>query len=629
MMEIFVDRRTDRCSRMLTDTSVELVHEDFEEPFEADCVDLSTGGASIRASCLPEVGASFICRFEDSPSGESIEVMGRVVWVHLEGERKGEFGVRFVDLDERSEAFIARIICEDGDEAEDAAHSQDHDASMSKLLLDGVSTPIAARISHIRDDMTYFEQELPLLRIERGVFAQQSGQQPRRGAIASVDLRIEGDTPKLVIAVRHQEAEAHKAAVVDEVAPRPAELPPPPLPSIHPETSEPALAPAPAELRAEPGAGQPKTEPQAAREPTPVPIDPPVARERATVSDSSDLFELPEDDEDYQWPPNRVHSLQDFFGAQVRLWVGAFLTLKTGMLSRVGPLWVGLRDQTAPLLKQWTQRLSSKAVWLWRSRIQPLAEASWRRLTSMAWFRRKRRTTALPAVQSTKRRDRTVAFRVRATRLGRMMIFPALVLVGGVLAVYGFGMSTGEERLPVHRPIDIDSTSRSQSAARAEDGDRPSARKKARRARRKRRQSAARKGAASAKAVESATAVGAAVGEPQVAQASHRESAAPTSKGPVFGSRELSGGRTFTLRMSKQVQQLRGIPDKGGFTVIIPGSLSFDRAGPIAASHPLVKRSMILNKGDHAALTIRFVKDARPAYRVTAKGASIEVTIAE
>jgi len=97
----------------------------------------------------------------------------------------------------------------------------------------------------------------------------------------------------------------------------------------------------------------------------------------------------------------------------------------------------------------------------------------------------------------------------------------------------------------------------------------------------------------------------------------------------VFGRAQAPNGRRYTLRMSTPIRELRGIPDKGGFTVIMPNVLSLDRAAPIAATHKAVARSMILNKGDYAELTIRFVEGKQPAYRVKAVGQTLELVIAK
>jgi len=79
--------------------------------------------------------------------------------------------------------------------------------------------------------------------------------------------------------------------------------------------------------------------------------------------------------------------------------------------------------------------------------------------------------------------------------------------------------------------------------------------------------------------------------------------------------------------MSLPIQGVTGERIANGFRVTVPESLALDRAGPIAASHPDVDRAMILNRGDHAELTIRFVEGRSPAYRVSARGATLELTI--
>ena len=104
--------------------------------------------------------------------------------------------------------------------------------------------------------------------------------------------------------------------------------------------------------------------------------------------------------------------------------------------------------------------------------------------------------------------------------------------------------------------------------------------------------------------------------------------AAATTEGTVFGTPEIENGRSFLIRMSQPVSVLRGTARADGFTVEVPSSLSLDRAGPIAASHPFVERAMILNRGDHSELTVSFVSGRSPAYRVSARGSAIEVLIA-
>jgi hypothetical protein len=79
--------------------------------------------------------------------------------------------------------------------------------------------------------------------------------------------------------------------------------------------------------------------------------------------------------------------------------------------------------------------------------------------------------------------------------------------------------------------------------------------------------------------------------------------------------------------MSTRVQNLSGVSDASGFTITALGSLSLDRAGPIASAHKSVARAMIINKGDRAELSIRFADGKKPAYQVSAEGTTLYVLI--
>jgi hypothetical protein len=98
--------------------------------------------------------------------------------------------------------------------------------------------------------------------------------------------------------------------------------------------------------------------------------------------------------------------------------------------------------------------------------------------------------------------------------------------------------------------------------------------------------------------------------------------------GTHFGASDVPNGRSRTIRMSQPVTELRGERQPDGFTVTIPGSLALEGARGIAAANPTsIDQSMILNRGDHSVLTVRFIAGQSPPYRVVARGAAIEVTI--
>jgi hypothetical protein len=109
------------------------------------------------------------------------------------------------------------------------------------------------------------------------------------------------------------------------------------------------------------------------------------------------------------------------------------------------------------------------------------------------------------------------------------------------------------------------------------------------------------------------------------ARSAVRESTA--SRSSVFGATSVRNGTSIALRMTRPVSQIEGTEFDHGFSVTIPGALSLDRAAPISAQNALVRRAMILNHGDHSVLTVRFSEGRTPAYRVQARGSSLEVTI--
>ena len=176
-MEKAFERRNEQSGRVALQLPVELGHGDFVDPFTADARDLSKGGIAMRAACLPDIGSRLQCRFTASPSGAQIVAQGEVVWAHLDGERSGEFGLAFVDLDPKTEWLIEEMIAEQaareggagGERAREAA------AEIATLELEGGAAAIAARLASAGAGRAVFEQQLDLLRLGRGVRANAPG----------------------------------------------------------------------------------------------------------------------------------------------------------------------------------------------------------------------------------------------------------------------------------------------------------------------------------------------------------------------------------------------------------------------------------------------------------------------
>jgi hypothetical protein len=105
--------------------------------------------------------------------------------------------------------------------------------------------------------------------------------------------------------------------------------------------------------------------------------------------------------------------------------------------------------------------------------------------------------------------------------------------------------------------------------------------------------------------------------------------AAPeVQEGRTFGAESVSNARSFEITMSQPVRTLRGRAEGNGFVVDIPNALAISGARTISRNHPMVARSHILNHGDHSTLTIEFAEGQSPAYRVSARGAAIQIEIA-
>ncbi|MCA9531521.1 MAG: PilZ domain-containing protein, partial [Myxococcales bacterium] len=80
----------------------------------------------------------------------------------------------------------------------EAAVEAERVRSVAELQLEGVATPLVAEVVYETEHALVVEQALPFLRLGTSVAERGSG---RQGALATVDLRIEGDTPRLVLRI--------------------------------------------------------------------------------------------------------------------------------------------------------------------------------------------------------------------------------------------------------------------------------------------------------------------------------------------------------------------------------------------------------------------------------------------
>lgn len=616
-MEETLDRRNARHERIPLRLSAELGHGDFEDPFAADVLNLSTAGISMRAACLPDIGSRLSCRFRCVPSGALVCAEGEVVWAHLDGEQSGEFGLSFLDLDPQTEWLIEEMLAEQV--ACSGSSSQppvEVSAKVATLELEGIPESIDARLASEGRGRAVFEQELELLRVGRGVRALTDGAHGRQGSIAAVELRMVGSVPMLAVTVefagRSEPGSAAPALTADDAsevhdtepdleapmtsdAELDAALAGPPRPSEAPEAAMPADTAARAEAELE--------------RPEPAKVIRPPVREREV----SAAFKIPAGDDDPALD----------FEAMVRPSLATQVQRAWAELTRsLGPQLAQLRSAAArsalPQLRGALLRAAGFVRALYARTLGPQFGAVRRLLIALLTGRR-RRTTAGPG------QSRWSGSLLRTLLLGLLGAGAAAYAVQALLPSDG-------DRIELHRKVAPET-----AAAAAQPATAPASASGAR---------ALPKGAApDPRAVPNASSVPA--GSPFAVDVRGARASAPTSAAPAkpaapaapaaaapaapkqlrFGAASVPNARRFALRMSTRVQNLSGVADAGGFTITAQGSLSLDRAGPIASAHKSVARAMIINKGDRAELSIRFADGKKPAYQVNAEGSTLYILI--
>ncbi|MCU0674802.1 MAG: hypothetical protein MUE69_18690, partial [Myxococcota bacterium] len=176
-MQQAIERRNPEQARIpLEDVLVELRPEGYDEAFEADAVDVGLGGLAMRAAILPDVGSRLHCRFQSPHDGRCVDASAEVVWARDAGPSAGEFGL---------------------------------DQGVVSLKLEGVGPRLDADVVHRAGDVLVVEQGLPFLRLGKAV--EEDG---RVGRLESVDLRVEGETPRLVLTIGFDRVRASAAEEV-------------------------------------------------------------------------------------------------------------------------------------------------------------------------------------------------------------------------------------------------------------------------------------------------------------------------------------------------------------------------------------------------------------------------------
>ena len=608
-MQVAIDQRSRDGARVPIDLFIRLAHEDYEDAFDADGVDLSIGGIALRSDYLPEVGDRLQMRFDNPASGEEIEVDGEVVWAHDAGERSGEFGLRFETVDGEVAASLRALVSHLGGDAK----------TVARLHLDGVASPIEAEILDRDARWLTVEQELPFLELGMGVTIENGGGAPR-GRLASVDLRIENGTPRLVLSVELDslEEETFDPYAEDDAEDEVAYASPNDVATLD-EPEEPVAD----------ATMQDYDLPDELREA--VEAAPPVERDEVKVfaieDDEDDEDELYDEDSfEENLEPTRDAITPGDLTAAPDDPVG-------GLQAKLAPIVAALRKglnqgwiKTKPMLVAfWAKLLAFLATVAKKG--GPKAKALLAKLPGVVAKLKpkgKRRTTAAPPKKrrtagAPRRRQHAEEPAPKKKSGRRILVLSALAFAGVGAAVYA--LAGGEEEPEVEipaadsAPVEVEEqTSPTPASAPAPAPALP--------------EEAPAAADAPAEPAAAPEPEGGPLAEPSYPSLRDGTASGPVSEGQSFGSSSApDDARSATIRMSQPVSTLRGQRQDDGFSVTVPGALALDRAGPIAAANPSVERAMILNRGDHAVLTVRFVAGRNPEYRVVARNRAIVVEI--
>ena len=713
-MHMMIERRADGDLRIPLHVPVELRPRECEDSFQADAVDVSRGGLSLRAPCLPDVGSEFECRFELLPGEPPIAVGGEVVWAHLSGSRPGQFGVRFVDLSEDQAALIAELVAEQGALGGARRRPSEQPASPRQATGSPPPAPAPAGMPSVEPaarrstppmlpgalpaeaelaldtggelcgqlvkctrSRAIFLQSLDVLSVGRGLWLRRPDGEVQRASIADLALRLDAGVPVLAMNVAFEGEEPSFADVEWEGLLGADGGDSDTVPDAEPPYHDARLDPVAARERttvseyagtdrrsggcgSEPASGvasqvRVSGDPQGAHAEygSPAPARSPAKPQPHMLHPSAPGSLVDAGDPGLTEAPTirpgtsarepeasgraedqaGVHALVWDDGAEVEQ--PAFQEEDGGAKPADGSLVLGAVSRFA----RWAGRTQARVSVRTRTMVAGGLSARGReygrvlrRTARTLLGPKKRRVTSSHRTRvqprgSTRSTQRATRRPRKASPIGRLVLL-SVVASGAIgLGVYALAPRGDDGPIALHRPVDA--AGAEQSPVVPAPGVLPGVSHVTTAPQPPPEQGAA--GVPQPASVPSGSPYAVNVDDPKSvdrARAAHTTPGGPRgATGPRFGAADVPRPEVFTLRMSQKVREVRGTPDKGGFTVVIPGSLSLDRAGPIASKHPAIKRSMILNKGDHSELTVRFRPGKRPSYRVEAHGTSLRILL--
>jgi PilZ domain len=215
--------------------------------FEAESVDVSPDGMRLRTAYLPAVGDKLVCRFDGT--GNEITAEGEVLWRNEEA-KGGEFGLRFVGLDEATAAAVRAMCMTLGDPGEEEPSAEEPivpRGSRVRLHIEGLGSPMKARVRESGARELSVGSNLEFLKVGRSLEIEDVDQGAKREATiddVKVDVDPATNVPQLVVMLRFE-----KAGAATEKKPRTSAAPvtrraaPPPPPERAAEGKRSSVAP--------------------------------------------------------------------------------------------------------------------------------------------------------------------------------------------------------------------------------------------------------------------------------------------------------------------------------------------------------------------------------------------------
>lgn len=590
------ERRSSGTNRIPFDALVELGGA-IGPTFEAQAVNLSEVGMQLRTAYLPDVGQELSCRFELGRD-RAVVARGVVVWSEEAG-KGGEFGLRFVALDSASASTLRAILA--GDDG-----SGDVAGAKVRLHIDGLASPLRARVQTARDRTMVTSSDLGFLRLGKSVEVEDPSTGEHRAArIDGVDVALaEGsEVPELVVKLAferaieeaHDDAPAHVAGApveagfdaggLDEAGDLGADA------SIPVREGTPAPAPVAA----------------LAMDELPVAAPRPARVMRTTIPP---VVDDGEGDGEPEGAPLAGFGAADHDDAE------ALKSPVARAASKVTPAVTELADRARLAVAAWVAKRKEAAA--------PAGDAE---------GAPRRRTTPSPsgglhaAGRKVVREESASGSDAAAPRasarevvLGIMAEHKKKVFLGGTLAsALVLGALATKKPEPSPNQLAVDPTvaaavaaTEASLAASALPQAAPSPVTGAAAA-------PARAGRGAALAMDDGPMDDA--DEPPSATKTTPRAGKPAPFGTV-GTR----GKVLTLKMDGPIDRILGASQAVGFVVTVPGRKSLEPASPLAQKDKRIGGMRVANEPEGAELTVAF-KDGVPPYLVRAKGETLEIVL--